>query len=142
MAVIDILGRLERVKQTSPGNWRAICPVHVSKHRSQSLQVSERPDGSIGIYCYAGCDVGTIVHVLGLEISDLFAEPLTKERLRPSRRTISPEDTLDVLANEAAVVMLAGAEMLENRRISEADWQRLSTAVGRITSAMELHNGR
>lgn len=141
MGVTDILGRLDRVRQTSPGNWRAVCPAHPSKHRSQSLQVSERADGSIGLYCHAGCEVGVILGCLGLRMSDLFAEPLTKERLKPTRM-FSPASTLEALAEEGSVVLMAGAMLLEKQTLSEADWQRLTVAQGRINSAWELFRGR
>lgn len=141
MGVSDLLARLERVRQSGPSNWRAMCPAHVSKHRSQSLQVSERSDGSIGVHCFAGCEVGAVMDAVGLTVSDLFERPVSTDRRRPSRM-FSPQAALECLAEEGGVLLMAGAMLLENQTITEADWQRMSVAQGRINSAWELCRGR
>lgn len=141
MGIADLLSRLDRVQQTGQGNWRAVCPAHVSKNRSQTLQVSERHDGSIGLHCFANCETGAVLAAIGLRMTDLFAEPLTKERLKPGRM-FSPAAMLETLAGEGKVVLMAGAMMIENQKLSETDWQQLVAAMGKINAAWELHLGR
>lgn len=92
----EFLSRLESVKPVRGGGWVARCPAH--DDRNPSLNVSER-DGKILLKCHAGCDVRSIVDVLGLTMSALFVdsplngngadglqEPLTIAELAASKK--------------------------------------------------------
>ena len=70
--VSRILAKLDGVKALSHG-WVARCPVPSHQDRVQSLQISERPDGSCGLWCHAGCPTPTILATIGLQFTDLFA---------------------------------------------------------------------
>ena len=54
-----LLDRLTGVKQTRPDRWQARCPAH--DDRSPSLAVTETPDGTILIKCWAGCSAADVV---------------------------------------------------------------------------------
>jgi hypothetical protein len=58
-----------------PGGWVATCPSHDPSAGVERLQVSERPDGSVGLFCHGGCETKRVLAALGLRMSDLFATP-------------------------------------------------------------------
>lgn len=59
-------------KRSSKGKWAARCPAH--RDRAPSLIISERPNGSTGVHCFAGCDLRDVLGSVGLRVSDLFAD--------------------------------------------------------------------
>ncbi|NLF02859.1 MAG: hypothetical protein GX601_18000 [Anaerolineales bacterium] len=72
MELRAFLDRLQGV--TASGNgYLALCPAH-SDHRP-SLSVSEH-DGKILVNCFVGCTAEHIVAALGLQMNDLFTEPV------------------------------------------------------------------
>lgn len=93
------------------------------------------------MHCFAGCETGAVLAAVGMRMTDLFSESLTKERLKPGRM-FSPAAMLETLAGEGKVVLMAGAMMIENQKLSEIDWQQLVAAMGKINAAWELHLGR
>lgn len=67
----ELLTRLDKVSGKYP-KWKAVCPAH--EDRSPSLAISEAPDGTILIHCFAGCGAGDIMDAIGMSLSDLFSE--------------------------------------------------------------------
>jgi AAA domain-containing protein len=61
----------------SGGQIQARCPAH--DDRVRSLAVRDFGDKT-GLYCHAGCDTPAIVEALGINMTDLFDEPMTTER--------------------------------------------------------------
>jgi hypothetical protein len=80
------------------GSWtKCCCPVHESDGRSHSpsLGVKYLADaGRTKVQCFAGCPDTLILDTLGLQVSDLYDEPLTRStshgrgpgRARPAQR--------------------------------------------------------
>jgi DNA primase len=64
-----VLEQLRNVRAHN-GYFKARCPAH--DDREPSLSISEGEDGRVLLNCFAGCDVGTIIARLGLQMSDLF----------------------------------------------------------------------
>lgn len=74
MTLNDFLSRLRKVKKNG-AEYRALCPAHEDKQ--PSLSVTER-DGKILVNCHTGnCSTAQIVAALGVELKDLFTQPLT-----------------------------------------------------------------
>jgi putative DNA primase/helicase len=71
-AIDRVLQRLTGVKQI-PTGWMARCPAHDDKN--PSLHISEHPDLSVGLHCYAGCEKSALLTALGLTFADLFSPP-------------------------------------------------------------------
>jgi len=67
-----VLVQLTDVRQSpsDPQQWRACCPAHPDTR--PSLSVSETSNGTVLLWCHAGCAVERIVDSLGLEMRDLF----------------------------------------------------------------------
>ena len=79
-------------------------------------------------------------------MSFLTFAPLFPERLPATRQgggyasshsKIPARDLLEVISEETSVVYIVASDLLARRNITEADWQRLSTAVARIWRARD-----
>ncbi|HDS0929332.1 TPA: virulence-associated protein E [Pseudomonas putida] len=83
-----VIHRLEKVKPTATGRWKACCPAHNDKH--PSLAITETSDGVVLLKCWAGCTTKEIVTAIGLELRDLFPGD-EQPRRSPSRAAIEHE---------------------------------------------------
>ena len=69
----NILDRLDLVKESSNGRWRAKCPSHSSDSSTKrTLSVGAADSGAVLLNCFAGCSAEQIVSTVGLELKDLF----------------------------------------------------------------------
>lgn len=99
-----VLSRLQGVKQSRiAGYYTALCPIHGD--RQSSLQISERTDGSVGIFCHAGCtpkgDKGRLdamLQALDLKHSDLFIAG--REREQKEEEEAREEVTIESICTE------------------------------------------
>lgn len=133
-AVERLLGRLEGVRRTGVGKWRARCPAHGS--RGLTLAIAERDDRVL-IRCHAECETEAVMRAVGLQISDLYEKPLDHSRER-IRRPWSASDVLDVVMIERNVLLIVAADFRERREISEQDWTRLTDCARRLSRLAEL----
>jgi hypothetical protein len=103
------------------------------------MTIKELPDGRILIHDFGGCGTDAILGVLGMEMGDLFPEPLNI-RMGPVR-AFSASDALRCLSREGAIVALAAADQAEGKTASGADADRVTQALGRINEALEFVHG-
>jgi hypothetical protein len=127
-----LLDRLQRVKQTRPGQWQAACPICESR-TGRPLAVKDA-DGRVLIHAFCGCRTDDVLGRLGLSVNDLFDAPLTMHAA-PAQPTVPARDVLAALAHEATVVAVIANDFLATKQISEEDWQRLAKAVNRLGAA-------
>jgi len=73
-----LLNRLDGLRDNGRGRWMARCPAH--DDRSPSLSIRETDDGIILLRCFAGCSAADMLAAVGLELRDLFPEPLGYHR--------------------------------------------------------------
>lgn len=140
MGIDALLSRLDGLRQGSgPDRWIARCPAH--DDRSPSLSVRLADNGSILVKCFADCSAIDIMGTLGLSMTDLFPEPLTKTFLPRIRAPFSAMDVLRCLTRESSIVALAASDILEGKPLSDEFLERLSTASGRIATALEVTHG-
>ncbi|MDM0010883.1 hypothetical protein QTH87_00395 [Variovorax sp. J22P168] len=129
-AIERILPRLDKVRQRSNRQWSARCPAH--QDRGPSLSIKELPDGRILMHCFGGCDVASVVDVIGLELSDLFPPsgtafgPGTRSRLLPAGQA------LQILEFEALLIATVAGNIAQGGVLTEDDHMRLLVATGRI----------
>lgn len=94
-----VLSRLNGVKtsRTRSNSYTALCPVH--RDSDNSLQVSEREDGSVGVFCFAGCTPRGDKHRLDrfLEAIDLKLSDLFPAGSRPTQELPANPDNVSVL---------------------------------------------
>lgn len=130
-----LLERLDKVKETGPGRWVALCPAHDDRHPSLSLR--ETPDGTVLLKCWTGCGAADVVQAVGLELRDLFpVQPDNRPPLRRHERW-APTDVLRCLAHECVVVLVAAEAVAQQEALSNDDRHRLAVATGRIRAAVE-----
>jgi hypothetical protein len=141
VSAADLLDRLERVTQHQPDRWRAICPAHESRHRTQSLAVRELPDGTLLIRCHAGCCAADVVAAVGLELADLFAREHSAptEPRRPQRPKMwhAMREAVRTLHTEVLVVAVGAENLAQGIALTPRDRDRLIDAATRIRSAVE-----
>lgn len=139
MDVSTILARLEGVRSSGPDRWVAKCPSHAD--RSPSLAIRATEDGRILMHCFAGCEVVSIVHSIGLDLTDLFPEPLVRDNLPRIRAPFSALDALKCLVSESRIVAIAASDIVEGKPLTPTDANRVAAAAGRIASALEAAHG-
>lgn len=141
MGIENLLSRLDGLKAGhGAGRWIAKCPAHAD--RSPSLTIRAEDDGRVLVHCFAGCSAVDVVGALGLAMTDLFPEPLTRDFLPRIRAPFSALDALTCLAEESSVVSIAASDIALGRSLSDRDAERIATAAGRIATAIEVIHGR
>jgi hypothetical protein len=129
-----ILERLQGVRRTGEGRWRARCPAHGS--RAQSLAIADR-DGRVLLYAHCGCSTDAVLGALGLELRDLYDTP-REHSASPKSSPWSPRDVLDLVLAETAIVAVVATDAVERQTIAEADWRRLAQSASRLSTIARL----
>ena len=128
-----LLERLQNVKQTRPDRWQARCPAH--DDRAPSLIVSELPDQTVLIHCWAGCSADAIVGAVGLELRDLFParfDPQVSSRGKPPRYSAS--EALKTALFEAQVLCLGYRSVQRGETLLLNDQGRVELAIQTLIS--------
>lgn len=133
-AASRVLERLDGVRRTGDGQWRARCPAHGS--RSLSLAIADR-DGRALVHCFAGCSTEAVLGAIGVELRDLFDRPLT-DSAPAARAPWSPRDVLELVLAEAAVLAVVASDVADRREIPEPDWQRLAQSAARLARIAQV----
>lgn len=133
MSVDKLLSCLDKVKRTGSGRYQARCPAHDDK--GPSLSVRELDDGRVLVHCFAGCDVHSVLSVVGLTFDDLFP-PREIEHGKPERRPFNAADILRAIAHETMIVYLSAQAVAKGQKLPESDIQRLLVAASRIQAAL------
>ena len=138
MTVDLLISRLRRVRRVGPGKWIASCPTREDK--SPSLAIRETEDGTVLIHDFGGADVASILAAIGLTFNDLYPKR-TGHSAKPIKRPFNASDVLDLVAFESTVAVLVVGDVLRERRVKEADFERLLVAAQRLGDAAEVCNG-
>ena len=87
--------------------------------------------------------MAAIVAAIGLKLEDLFPpRPLKADRTPGERRPFFPADVFAIARSEIGVVAILAADMSKQRAISRRDFDRLLTAVSRLSAISEAAYGR
>jgi len=116
----NILDRLDLVKESSNGRWRAKCPSHSSDaSRKRTLSVGAADSGAVLLNCFAGCSAEQICNAVGLELKDLFPRDdyIKNHNHRPRIDYRAKCDN----ARFAAAVVEAGANAIANGEVTSKD---------------------
>lgn len=138
-----LLDRLQRTRKAGDGRWMCRCPAH--EDRSASLSIRELEDRRVLIHCFAGCETGAILGALGLQLTDLFPEPIgaavapARDRSHWHGQRAAIQAVRDDLTFIEVVVasLSAGAP-----KLSPVDVERLSAVADRVRQACEALYGR
>jgi hypothetical protein len=131
-----LLGRLERVRENSPGQWLALCPAHAD--RNPSLSVRELDDGQILLHCFAGCPAADVMAAVGLDLADLFPNGGADSRPVARGRRWDWRGLLLALNREVHVVVAVAQDLQAGRSLPDADRERLQLAAARIARVAEV----
>lgn len=136
MSVDNLLNRLQKVKRTSNSSWMACCPAH--DDRNPSLAIKDA-DGKVLLKCMAGCTASDILGSLGMDFADIMppSQPVQHKVVPPPQR-IYATDALKAIQFEARIVMLAAYDLSKGAVMADKDLARLSTAMERINTAVEM----
>ena len=134
---IDVLlNRLEGVKETSAGRYKARCPAHDDKSPSLSLADD---NGKILVHCFAGCEPLEIMAAVDLTLADLFDKPLGHlGKPVPIRGRYDYRALLKAALTESQAILMAGNQIAEGRPLSAVDKRRLCQAIERVESFAEV----
>lgn len=133
------IARLDKVKSTGHGRWRAPCPAHGSK--GLTLAIREADNGGVLVHCFAGCTVDEIVGAVGLAVSDLFPPRDNIRYERQPRTGIHLADALACLVQDVRIVKIAATDIRSGVEISVDDWQTFDEAVRRICAVEGVAHG-
>lgn len=132
----SLLPHLEGVRRTGQGRYVACCPAHGDKH--PSLAIRETDDGVLLLHCFAGCDVGSVVGAIGLDVGDLYPQKANPHR-KPERRPFSAGDLLVLAAWESLLGSLIACDIARGKL---DDKDRLLVAASRLQHIAEVANVR
>jgi hypothetical protein len=130
-----LLERLTKVKSHGRNSWRACCPAH-SGTNPTALRIKEESDGRILLHCFQGCSASDVVASVGLQLSDLFPEPIEQYKA-PIQKKFYASDILSAVKFECQVVLMAAFELKKNKELEPSDLERLEVAYERIREAID-----
>ena len=136
MSADKLLGRLDGVRATGRGMWRAKCPAHAGSNAT-SLAIRETDDGAVLLHCHAyGCSVDAIADAAGVELSDLFPPREMPAGAFAKKGTSKPWRASDVIAalkHEVTVGIVILQDVEKGKVISDADRGRAGMAASHMT---------
>jgi hypothetical protein len=134
MSAAPIIARLDRVRESGPGTWRARCPACDS--RSDCLSIRELDDGRVLMHCFrTQCEPGDILRALGLSVSELFPQRPNDHRYRPAKSLMPAREALALIDHEVTVATLIISDVLRDRTVTDERYDRLSQCYARIADA-------
>lgn len=123
---------LSLVEYRHTGPDRGLFRVPSRKDRNMSGTFRELPDGRLLIFDHGGDSPAEILDAIGLQLGDLFPEPMVA-RGHPERRPFPAADCLRAVAFEGTVIAAAGAALLAGEPF---DRSRLILALERVNGAL------
>lgn len=132
-----LLDRLTGVKQTRPDRYQARCPAH--DDRSPSLAITETPDGTILLKCWAGCGAADVMAAVGLELKDLFPPRFDYQSSKPSSKPrYSASEVVKTLITESTIIALGYRALQRGDEINQPDQLRVELAIGALDNLREV----
>jgi len=139
-AIHDFLSRCERVRESAPGRFRAMCPCHESKTKSQTMSVRETADGTVLVKCFAGCGALEIIKKVGMKPAELFPReykaPMVQRGPAKPNHWHAKQDAMRTIMREVQLVGLVASDIAEGKRVPAQDAERCAEAVVKITIAL------
>jgi hypothetical protein len=137
---LEFLSRLQKVRQTSPGEWVACCPAHDDK--TPSLAVKEADDTRILVYCYAGCSFEEVCDAAGVKPEDLFPDTdrwKGRAAIALSPIPFNPRTMLYAMQFNAMVLAILAADIAAGKTLTDEDKEtafRISEELEEVTRAI------
>lgn len=136
-AVDTVLGRLEKVKPSGRGRWRARCPACGGKNATK-LSVCDADDGRVLLHCFSGCSVDAVIGAMGLQIDDLFPPRVADDERKPRvRKPWSERDAVAALGHELHVAWVLLLDVAAGRPIGKNDRARAKVCADRCAALIQ-----
>lgn len=136
-----VVEALPDYRPSGRGKGMARCPAH--KDRTRSLSVREFDSEAVGLHCFAGCSVESVVAALGLQMEDLFpprpASPGGGRRGEP--RPFTAREVLSALRAELRLVWVLLADVQKGRELDASVRRRAGVARERCLALMQELDG-
>jgi hypothetical protein len=104
------------------------------------LSVSEGDNGAVLMRCWAGCPIESIASALDLAVVDLFPPrqaPGCGASARARRRLLSASQALQLLEDEATLVLVCASDLARGEQLDELTRKRLMLGAARIALMRE-----
>lgn len=137
-----LLPKLQRVYSRGQGSWSACCPAHDDS--SPSLSIRETSNGTLLLFCHAGCDVHRIVASVGLELSALFPQTCPDDYGRRDKvRALSFPwtDMIRALHEDMLVVQICAACIARGDHLADDNLNAMARAALKISTLNEQAGG-
>ncbi len=122
------------VKPAGKDKWMARCPVHQDK--DFAMQISIRPDNSVGAYCHAcGANGLDLYKALGINLDELFGDKKRDIHDKP----YLPNDLRKQYTVDKIVLDINDYDLSIGRTISYQDKKRVRLATARIRGIEEKY---
>ncbi|MGA0587260.1 hypothetical protein ACO2Q2_09055 [Dyella sp. KRB-257] len=133
-------------QRTSKGA-RITCAVCGTK--SYKGAATEGDNGTVLLHFFCGHSVQENLHVIGLEMGDLFVRrdlrtmtPIERSQLRQAAMLPRWRAALEVLTHEAAVVLIAANKMGDGEALDDDELTRMRVAALKVFDCGEVLNER
>ncbi len=136
--ITTILNTLSGVKETKPEQWIARCPSHFD--HNPSLAIKRGDDGRVLLKCWAGCTALEVVEATGLELKDLFEQPIKWRK--PSRQRLyhNYRKILQMLRHEVMILWIIAEDIAAGKIIPAEDIDSVRRAFKNVERVMEAAN--
>lgn len=139
MDITQIIERLRKPRRAGPNRYMACCPAHPDK--TPSLSISEASNGTILMYCFSGCTVEAICDAIAISQTDLFPPRPDETTYRSQPRPLlTATDALRGLRSEVGIIALAACDILDGKKHTSDDVERILNACQRIITCAEFVN--
>lgn len=130
--MLDLLSRLDGVRENSSSHGQARCPAHDDKQASMSWR--DTGDRWL-LYCFAGCTAMDICDSLDVRLNELFHDNKQQPKWRQERQRANPRDILELVTQEATVLYLLALDLQRDGGLNESSMSRLELAASRMQAA-------
>ena len=141
MSLDSLLSKLDGVRETSPGKWRAKCPIHQGDSSSnRSLSIRETETDAVLMHCFAGCEINDIMRGVQLQMSDLFPQDEYIQRAKYARKPRGQDlrKIIDGCRFVAHIVETGADKMLNREKLTEDDVVILKGAARHLREMLDV----
>lgn len=100
------------------------------------MAVKVARSGAILLHCFAGCSVPEIMDAIGMDMGDLFPEPMdaTVNVVRGNKHAFNARDAVAYMAKESLFVAACCVTLREQGALPEKDKDRIMEISGRLVT--------
>ena len=98
------------------------------------MSIKEGAEGQVLVHCFAGCSAYEIVDAVGLQLADLFPDPVGQSAVvvKGNRRAFNARDAVEFMAKESLFVAACCVVLREHGALPQADKDKLMDIAGRL----------